>query len=273
MGVEGIGAGSGGQNGTAVQANDDKNAGKSAVPGTDSAAGTTGVGGTGAGTAARMSSLGKAIPEIRGAYEREVKGLIVEIDRRVAAGQSSGAIAEWAVNERHAIANRVRAKTGLSSVVAFELRDWQKYGVGGRNFDNMQAYNANKYGVKPNSAAMFERLIDGAKRPNAGVSAGMVQSAKALRFAGRIALPVSISASAYNIMTAPDDKLGAVISEEAGGMAGGFIGTGLAVAGYLALASNPVGWAVLTVGAIGGIAGGYFGSDLGDRLYGAIAGD
>ena len=78
---------------------------------------------------------------------------------------------------------------------------------------------------------------------------------------------MSIAATSYRLLTAPRDELEKVIHEEAGGLLGGFAGSGAAVGACLVFGVATGGWGLLACGVIGGAAGGIGGSWAGDRLY------
>ena len=124
-------------------------------------------GGAGAGTGIRLNDLGVSMPAIRSEYEREVQRLAFEVMQREKMKQPAKIIAEYVVRERREIATRMRARSGVGTRVLFEIRDWHKYGWGGRTFSNIEARYVRR-GVTGD--AVFESMYKGATEPNIGVS-------------------------------------------------------------------------------------------------------
>jgi hypothetical protein len=221
-------------------------------------------GGAGAGVGLRLNDLGVSMPAIRSEYERQVNRLVVEVAQREKMGQPAKIIAEYVVRERREIAIRMRARSGVGTRVLFEVRDWQKYGWGGRTFSNIEARYVRR-GITGD--AVFESMYKGATEPNIGVSDAAIRGARYLKYGGRVILVVSIAATAYRLLTAPQSELEKDIHEEVGGLFGGFAGSGAAVGACLVFGVATGGWGLLACGVIGGAAGGIGGSWVGDRIY------
>lgn len=106
-----------------------------------------------------------------------------------------------------------------------------------------------------------------------GRSRGLISGlGKAGRVLGPLGLIASGTGSVLTISDAPAQERGRVVARETGAFAGaaalGAVGTGVGVA---VLGTNPPGWAVLAVGALGGLAGGYVGgrggAAAGEAIY------
>jgi hypothetical protein len=216
------------------------------------------------GTGVRMSSLGVTMPNIRDEYKRLIDQMIREVESRRAARQSSREIARWVVNERRRIANQMRWRSGPSTRVLFEVRDWAEYGVGGRSYGNLERRYLRR-GVR--GTALYEELIRGAQSPNTGISQTAIQGARYLRYGGRVILVISLATTAYSLLTASPDELERLLYEEAGGVLGGSVGTGLAVGTCLVFGVVSGGWGLLACGVIGGIGGGVAGTYVGNQVY------
>lgn len=221
-------------------------------------------GGAGIGSGLRMDHIGVYMPGIRMDYQNEVDRLAFEIQRRIAARQPPKMIAEYAVPARRAIANQMRNRSGVGTRVLFEIRDWKEYGAGGRTFRNIER----KYvGRGLSGDALYTEMYTAATHPNTGISEAAIRGARYLKYGGRLIVIVSVTTTAYRLMTTPPDQMERVIHEEAGGLAGGALGSGIAVGVCLAFGVVTGGWGLLACGAIGGLAGGIGGDWIGDKIY------
>jgi hypothetical protein len=220
--------------------------------------------GSALGTGTRMTRLGAEMPHIRAEYERRIAELVAEVERRKTLGQSAREIAEWVVNERRAIANVMRWRSGAGTRVLFEIRDWTAYGMGGRTYANVSTRYASRGLSGP---ALEQQMIRGATHANTGISEAALKGARYLKNGGRIVVIISIATTAYVLLTADPKDLERLIYEEAGAFIGGSAGTGLAVGVCLVFGIATGGWGLLACGAIGGIAGGLAGSQLGNRIF------
>jgi hypothetical protein len=224
---------------------------------------TVGCGGS-LGSGTRMAALGTEMPLIRAEYERRIARLIAEVERRRALKQPAREIAQWVVNERRAIANQMRWRSGAGTRVLFEVRDWTKYGVGGRTYPNIESrYSAR--GLR--TPALEEQIIRGATRPNVELTEAALKGARYLKYGGRVVIVISIATTAYTLLTADPKDLERLIHEEAGAFLGGSAGAGLATGACLVFGIATAGWGLLACGVIGGIAGGIGGSYAGNRVY------
>ena len=216
------------------------------------------------GSGGRMWKLGIDMPAIRTEYKQLVNQLVKTVDEMKAAGHSPKSIADYVVKERTGIARSMRLRQGVGPTVLFEMRDWSKYGRGGRTYSNMYQHYSSK-GLR--GSAIYDALIEGATKDNAGISKTAMRGAKYLKYGGRVILVVSVATTAYTLLTTPEDQLERVLYEEAGGLVGGTIGAGTAVGVCLLFGVATGGWGLLACGVVGGAGGGYLGSKGGENLY------
>lgn len=216
------------------------------------------------GAGAEMWRLGVSMPRIRQEYEALIGELANEVAERQKAGQSSREIAKWVVKERRRIAFRMRLRSGPGAAVLFEVRDWGQYGAGGRTHNNLaRRYRSQGYA----GDALSERLIVGAQSHNKPVSSTAIKGARYLRYGGRVLVVFSLATTAYVLLTAPEEELERLLYQEVGAVAGGALGSGLAVGGCLVFGVATGGWGLLACGIIGGGLGGWGGSVAGEKIY------
>ena len=224
-----------------------------------------GVGGTGV----RNAYYGTVLEPIRNAYKTRLEAVESAIrQRRVGLGPNPTeyelrGVAQWAARQRAWTARVWRVPTP-SLLAGLEARDWQKYGVGGRTFENLMARNA---AAGRSGTAAYEYILGSAVRSNAEVTASVARGARFLRGGGAVLGVAGLAVSAYDIAHAPAGQRGALAERHAVGFAGGLVGSeaaaGLLAIGAGLLAATPPGWVVIGVGLIGGIAGGV----IADRIF------
>ncbi|NMG72902.1 hypothetical protein [Parazoarcus communis] len=213
-----------------------------------------------AGSGIRMTQLGYRIPQIRMEYERQLRTLALQregMEARFRAGElTKEEFARWLHGERRRIAYSGRWQQGLGAVTVLEARDWAKYGVGGRSWENMTRHASR--GLPP-SADPLDRLIGSASRSNTGVSEAAIRGARMLRSGGPIFLIVGVGVSAHEIASAPAEERPHVAGQVAAEAGGGFLGSGLGVGVCIAFGVATSGWGLIGCGLVGGAAGGYAG--------------
>ncbi len=212
----------------------------------------------------KISAQGKTIPQIRTEYKSLIEQFERDLKKKVELGLSSKELARWAVNERTRIASLMRRKQGIESKIILDLRDNIKYGLGGRNYSNLEKRKLNQ-GFDKNS--VHDELLKSAVKPNEAISDAAVKGATFLKNGGRAIVFVSISATAYMLLTAPEEKLEQMLYEEVGGVAGGTIGGGAGVGICIAFGIATSGWGLLACGVVGGGAGGLLGAEVGNKVY------
>lgn len=221
-----------------------------------------GLGGDAAGAGRAMRRIGIDAPRIRAQYKKEIETLVRGIAERLERGEAKEAVARWAVQERRNIVNRMRSGSGPVTRGIYEIRDWRKYGRGGRTYSNMVRHYQRR-GVP--RAEIPDKLLSGAQRSNPGVNAA-VRGAAYLKHGGRVLLVVGVAAGAARIWNASDEELPRVIGEELGGFVGGGLGAGAGVGVCLIFGIATSGWGLLACGAVGGLAGGVGGSLVGGEI-------
>lgn len=221
------------------------------------------------GGGARMSQLGISIPRIREEYKAELERFIVELEKRRAQlrpkdMRAARDLARWAVDERRRIARSLRVRQGISPAVILEIRDSVKYGWRGRTYSNMFG----RYRARgSHGARVYAELIEGAGKPNPGISRAALRGARYLKNGGRVVFVISIATTAAVLLTASEEELPQILYEEGGATLGGAAGSGLAVGACMVFGVATGGWGLLACGLVGGLAGGFVGSDAGERLF------
>ena len=217
-----------------------------------------------------MHQFGVKFPEMRAAYEEAIEELALEVERRKKF-MKPRALADWAVNSRTAIARDIRARyQGLGATIAYEVRDNVKYGPGGRTPRNLRKYHIRT--KRLGAHGLNRELQRSALRSDAQINKA-VKGARFLRHGGRVVVVLSLSTTAYVLLTAPPDQLEKLLYEEAGGLAGGSLGAGAGVGACLLFGIATGGWGLLACGIVGGAVGGAGGALLGEQIYYAVGDD
>ncbi len=179
--------------------------------------------------------------------------------------------ATWAAETRTKIVKEMRSKMTLLNRVGVEIRDKAVYGLKSRTFDNLLKRKLDK-GVDE-TVAHWE-LIQSSLKSNQGVTKIAHRASEAARYlkhGGKVMLVVSVSASLYAILRAPEEDLERVIFEELGGAMGGTLGSATVAGACLVAGVASLGSGFLACGVIGGIAGGIAGglggSFAANRIY------
>jgi len=158
----------------------------------------------------------------------------------------------------------MRRKQGTSSRIILDLRDQLKYGLGGRNYNNLEK-RALRAGVPPSQVP--KKLLNNATKPNTAISNAAIKGANFLKHGGKAVVVISISFTAYTLLTAPEHKFEQIIYEELGGVAGGAIGGGAAVGLCIVFGIATSGWGLLACAVVGGGLGGIAGSSAGNKVF------
>lgn len=225
-----------------------------------------GLGGDAVGAGQAMNRVGINAPIIRLRYKQEIEQLTAEIVRRLESGESREAIARWASEERRRIVYRQRAGAGAVGRSIYEIRDYRKYGWGGRTYDNIYSrYQKKGYTSGQIHDAIIERSQISSPKTNAAV-----RGASYLRHGGKVIIVVGVAVSAARIWNASDEDLPRVIGEELGGWVGGGIGAGAGVGACIVFGIATSGWGLLACGVVGGIGGGVAGSYAGGHIADGI---
>jgi len=106
------------------------------------------------------------------------------------------------------------------------------------------------------------RLVSVQRMTGSGEASFLMRHSGKIRWGGRALFVVGLAVSAYRIANATPEERPVVFAEEGGGMAGGALGTGGAVAGCLLLGVATGGVGLFVCGLAGGIVGGALGSTI-----------
>ncbi|MBL6456928.1 hypothetical protein JMJ55_16445 [Belnapia sp. T6] len=226
-----------------------------------------------AGEGMRNLYLGSVLEPVRHRYHQALSQAAAEIaERRAKLGPAPSEAAlrelsEWAVRRRAQAARLWRIPTGPAMQVRLEVRDWRKYGFGGRTYQNLLR---RQQGGGFTGATAYENLILSATQSNAGVDASIPRSARHLRFGGGILAGLALAYSAHEIAEAPPEQRANLAKHQAVGFAGGVVGgeaaAALAGVGLGLLVATPPGWVVITVGLVAGLVGGVVGGMVAERV-------
>lgn len=219
----------------------------------------------GAGRAASVDFAG-----LRNAYETHAHELQGKVDAMRQAGSSEAEVAQTVVRERTSFARATRLRQGPGATVVLEVRDWKKYGVGGRTYGNLaQKAEADiARGAKyTKGLTRDEVLIRGAMRPQALLSPQFLEAARYLKYGGPVMLVLGAGLTAHEIASAPKQDRNRVIAEEAGGFIGGELAAEGAAIALLTVGTGGLGLVAIAGVAAVGVVGGVAGSWLADKLY------
>lgn len=208
-----------------------------------------------------LSSIDSSLMELPVSDETEALALLEQIG----GGASLKELAEWAVNERRKITCSMRLYSSYATFVIGETRDNVKYGPGGRTPENLYKRAVSKDNLAGGEA--YKKMVHGSSQSNEATTQAIRKGSKYLKHGGKVIIVVSVSITAYTLMTTPEEDMERVLHEDVGGAVGGAIGTGLAVGACIAFGVATAGWGLLACGVVGGLAGGIGGSYLGDKIY------
>ena len=117
-----------------------------------------------------MDRIGVEAPKLRKMYKIEIDAMVSQIAKVLLKGEPKEAIARWASAERVRIAERARESSGVVGRAVYTIRDWRKYGPGGRAWANVEKRDMAK-GVSGD--AMYDHIIKGAQKSNATVDSNL----------------------------------------------------------------------------------------------------
>jgi hypothetical protein len=219
-----------------------------------------GIGGAGS----RMLLAGSTAEMIRAKYNASLARIEAEIARRqTLLGPKPDAaalreFADWAVRQRTRIARVWRIPSGPEVMVVAEVRDWAKYGAGGRTLNNLLEDAGRREGVT--GVAALERVLKSATRSNKKITEQLVKSVRFLRHGGAALSVLGIGLSAAEVCYAPPERRVGVAGEALAGFVGGAAVGGLVTA--ILVFAGPPGWVVIGVGFLAGITGGIAGEAI-----------
>lgn len=219
-----------------------------------------GIGGAGS----RMLLAGSTAEMIRSKYNASLTRVEAEIARQqtlLGPNPSERVFKEfvdWARRQRVRIARVWRIPSGPEVMVVAEVRDWAKYGAGGRTLNNLLAYAERREGKT--GVAALESVLKGATRSNKKITEQVVKATRFLRHGGAALSVLGIGLSAIEVCQAPPERRVDVAGEAFAGFAGGAVVGGVATA--ILVFAGPPGWVLIGVGFLAGVAGGIAGEAI-----------
>lgn len=217
-----------------------------------------GSGSTGTGLAGTY--LGTAMPHIREAYYAALEKAQMEIaarQRMLGARLNDPAVqrefVRWASQKRTDIARVFRIPMGPGAMLGGEVRDWHKYGPGGRSFDNLYRRQMARPGMTDEQALM--RILNSVDKPNAQVTLQAARTARILRGGGVVMVVGGIALSGYEIYQATPQQRPELIKRTAATTAASTAGSALAIGFAVMLGATGVG--LIAIGIVAGIAASY----------------
>ena len=216
------------------------------------------------GAGAQLDRLGVEMSRVRSQYESAIRGFVRKFNDLRESGIDTEQLADWAVRERMRIAHRIRLNNTVNKSLWFEIRDWSKYGSGGRTPENIKLRHE-KLGLKgkDHHMAMVRLATQSAKK----ISVRGVMGANYIRSGGLVIVVISVPTTAYLLLTTPEDQLETLIYREIGSFSGGWTGVSAGTGICLVFGTGIGGWRLLACGILGGVAGGVTGNYIGNRVF------
>lgn len=177
------------------------------------------------------------------------------------------ALVREASAKRTAAARLWRMPSGPDAFLVTEARDWMKYGVGGRNFNNLMQRSASN----PSRATWsrddhLRQLLRNVEKTNPKVNAGVLRNARYLKAGGAILMVAGLGWTYHEYQNTPEQLKGDFVRREAAAAAGGALASGLATAVLVGLTASGV--VVVGVGLIAGVAGALAAEGIYRSIYG-----
>ncbi|SIS70600.1 hypothetical protein [Insolitispirillum peregrinum] len=220
------------------------------------------------GGAQKMRSLARDMVKVRDEYQLQAERIAEGVELRKRQGMSAEEIARWAFAERNGIKYAARAHMDLPDRLPLYARDMKEQN---RNFEELFNKKVDK---NPNLSNQehHESIQKSASRPNTEVTKAVQDSEIILDKAGKILMPLALSATAFNLMTASEEDLPKVIASESGSWIGGMVGAGVAVSASILFwpvtAGTAATAALLGGGSLAATAlGSFAGSTLAEKGY------
>lgn len=235
-----------------------------------------------AGAGARQFLAGATWAPIRRRYETFDQALAQAAQARVASLGSHPSLAELEAVVRQASGQRAtaarlwRLPSGPDAFLAAEARDWAKYGLGGRHFDNLMRRSmasSNPARASWSRGDHLRHIASTVGKTNANVNAGVYRSARYLKAGGAIVMVAGLGLTYREYQRTPDALKNEFLRREAVAAAGGALASGLATA--FLVTTSAAGVVVVGVGLVAGLAGalaaeGIYRSVYGDSLIGQL---
>ncbi|GAB3444805.1 hypothetical protein [Insolitispirillum peregrinum] len=223
------------------------------------------------GSAQKIRSLARDIVKVRDEYQLQAERIAEGVELRKRQGMRAEEIARWAFAERNNIKYATRAHMELPERLPLYARDRIMENETFEKFVKRQEEEKKALSKQQH----YEYIQESASRPNAKVTKTIQNAEIVLNKAGKIILPLTLSATAFNLMRASKEDLPKVISSEAGSWIGGAVATGAAVSASILFwpVMAPVLGTVATAALLGGgtiaatTLGGFAGSTLAEKGY------
>jgi hypothetical protein len=194
--------------------------------------------------------LGFSIPLIRTEYETRLGALINDVKAKHGTMPMLD-LSKWASDERTKLARTMRRKQGIVSTAVLEMRDWGKYGVGGRSWKNVYGRAASR------ADDPYTRILKGATTPNVEISEVAIRGARLLKTTGSVFFVVGLGVSVSNVIMAEPAHRVDIAKREAFFAGGSALGAEVGIGLCLVFGVVSGGWGLLACGLVGGAAGGY----------------
>ena len=228
-----------------------------------------GVGGAGA----RQFLAGATWDPIRRRYQAVDRALVEAAQVKVARLGPNPSTAELEALVRQASGQRTtaarlwRVPSGPDAFLAAEARDWAKYGVGGRNFNNlMKRSQANAARATWSRDEHLRQILRNVEKTNAAVDAAVLRNARYLKAGGAILMVAGIGWTYHEYQNTPEHQKAEFIRREAVTTVGGALATGLATAVLVAVGAS--GAVVIGVGLVAGVVGALAAEGVYRSIYG-----
>jgi hypothetical protein len=160
-----------------------------------------------------------------------------------------------------------RLPTGPDAFLVAEVRDWVKYGVGGRNFGNLMQRSMSQ----PARASWTRedhllQVLRNVEKTHAGVDAAVMRNARYLKAGGAFLMVAGLGWTLMDYQRTPDHRKGEFLQREAATATGGAFASGLATAVLVAASASGV--VIIGVGLVAGMAGALAAEGLYHSLHG-----
>jgi hypothetical protein len=203
--------------------------------------------------------LGMAMPSIRDRYYQALERAAAEIsarEREIGMRMSDPNVrrefVKWASEKRTSIARLYRIPMGPGAMIGGELRDWRKYGVGGRSFGNLESRAIGR-GLTQDQA--WARILNTVDTPNPQVTAAAGRTARLLRGGGAVLIVGGVALSGYEIYQARPEDRPELVKRAAATTGASTVASGLAIGFAVMLGATGIG--LIAIGIVAGVAASY----------------
>lgn len=226
-----------------------------------------------AGAGARQFLAGATWGPIRKRYQMVDRALAEAAQARLAQLGASPKLADLEAIVREAsskrsLAARVwRMPSGPDAFVAAEMRDWKKYGFGGRSFNNlMDRSMANPARATWAREDHLKQILRNVEKTNPAVDAAVLRNARYLKAGGAILMIAGAGWTLHEYSQTPDSQKAEFVRRESASFAGSALATGVVTAVLVTMSVS--GAIVIGAGLVAGVAGGLLAEGVYRSLYG-----